>query len=283
MTALEALKQLLNSINTAHVISLIGIGLFVTWLIRTSLGRKSLIHSRPRRNNMLPVTPFIPFAVWFLGAPIMQSIVVTLSGSVGAEGEALENNITFCVVSVLTIALILPLARFHFARGLKGFGLNLRTVPRDIGAAFVKLLAVWPLVLATIIATTAVGKFLQGPSYQIPEHQELQVMAEFPNIMIRALVIIMAVVMAPLLEEMLFRGLLQSLIRSYVGRPWPAIAVTSLLFAMVHADAPHWPALFVLAMGLGYAYEKSGSLFQSMFMHAFFNGVVIAASLTGSG
>ena len=44
-----------------------------------------------------------------------------------------------------------------------------------------------------------------------------------------------------------------------------------------------------LSMGLGYAYEKSGSLFQSIFMHALFNGEMIAAALlqaltsTGAG
>jgi membrane protease YdiL (CAAX protease family) len=281
VTALDVLKQLVNSINTSHVVSLIGIGLFSAWLIRTSLGRKSLVQSRPRRNNMLPVEPFIPFILWFLGAQVLLAIMAGLIGPVGAEGEALEANITFCVVGVLTLGLILPLARYRFARGLKGFGLNLGTVARDIGAAFLKLLAVWPLVLATIIVTTTIGRLLQGPSYELPRHQELQVMAEFSSTPLRVLVIAMAVVMAPLLEEMLFRGLLQSVIRSYVNRPWLAIAITSALFALVHADAPHWPALFVLAMGLGYAYERSGSLFQSIFMHAFFNGMVIAASLAG--
>jgi membrane protease YdiL (CAAX protease family) len=281
VTALDVLKQLVNSIDSTHVINLVGIGLLSAWLLRTSLGRESLVHSKPRRNDMLPVTPFIPFVVWFLGVPATQSVLVTLSGPVGEEGQALQNNIAFCVFAALTVGLILLLARSHFARGLKGFGLDVRTVPRDIGAAFVKLLAAWPLVLATIITTTTVGKLLQGPDFEIPQHQELEVMAEFPDASLRILAVFLAVVMAPLLEEMLFRGLLQSAIRSYVGRPWLAITVTSILFAAVHADPEHWPALFVLATGLGYAYEKTGSLFQSIFMHAFFNGMVIAAALAG--
>lgn len=281
MTALDVLRQLVNSIDSTHVINLVGIGLFSAWLLRTSLGRESLVQSKPRRNDMLPVTPFIPFGVWLLGVPAMQSVLLTLSSPVGDEGAALQNNIAFCVVAALTVGLVLPLAGSHFARGLKGFGLDVRTVPRDIGAAFVKLLAVWPLVLATIITTTTVGKLLRGPDFEIPRHQELEVMTEFPDVSLRILAVFLAVVMAPLLEEMLFRGLLQSAIRSYVGRPWLAITVTSILFAVVHADPEHWPALFVLATGLGYAYEKTGSLFQSIFMHAFFNGVVIAGALAG--
>ena len=99
----------------------------------------------------------------------------------------------------------------------------------------------------------------------------------------------MAVVVAPILEEMLFRGLFQTTIRSFLEIPnprfhirnaaWPAIVISSVLFAMVHADTAHWPALFVLSLSLGYAYEKSGSLFRPIFIHSFFNAATIAAVL----
>ena len=42
---------------------------------------------------------------------------------------------------------------------------------------------------------------------------------------------------------------------------------------------PRDAALFMLAMGLGYTYEKSGSLLQPIFMHALFNGVTVASAL----
>ncbi len=281
MTDLDALKQLVSSIDAMHVVSLVGIGLFAVWLARTSLGRRSLAQTRPRRNSMSPVTPFIPFGVWFLGIYLLQSIVVTVSGPLGEQDEMLVNHITFCVGAVLTLGLILPLARYHFARGLRGFGLDLRTVGRDLGGAFVKLLGVWPLVLATIVLTTAAGRIVSGQDFEMPQHEELQVMTEFPGLALRVLIVVLAVVIAPLLEETLFRGLLQSVIRSYSGRPWLAIIATSILFAAVHGDQWHWPALFVLALGLGYAYEKSGSLFQPIFMHALFNGTVIASALAG--
>jgi membrane protease YdiL (CAAX protease family) len=279
LTALDTLRQLADSITVVHLVSLVGIGLFATWLIRTSLGRRSLVRSRPRRHSMSLFTPFVPFAVWLVGISLLQSVVATLTGPVEGERKALQSNVTFCVGAVLTIALIVPLAAAHFARGLKGFGFRLRTIPRDMGVASVDLLAVWPLVLAMIVLTTRAGRIVRGPSFEMPQHQELELMVEFPAIAVQILIMFLAVVIAPLMEEMLFRGLLQSTIRAYVGRPWPAIAITSLLFALVHQYPEHWPALFVLAMGLGYSYEKSGSLFQPIFMHALFNGVTIAAAL----
>ena len=159
--------------------------------------------------------------------------------------------------------------------------MRLRTVPRDLVMAALRLLAVWPLVLAAIVVIQVIGRMLTGPGYEIPQHEALKELSEAPQPFLRAMLIFAAVVVAPLQEEMLFRGLLQTTIRSYIGRPWIAIAVTSAAFAMVHADNAHWPALFVLATGLGYGYEKSGSLFQPIFMHAMFNGVAIASALSG--
>jgi len=105
---------------------------------------------------------------------------------------------------------------------------------------------------------------------------------EFSDVPLSVLLAFLAVVVAPLVEEMIFRGLFQTMIRSYLGRPWPAIMLTSALFAAVHGNATHWPALFVLSVGLGYAYEKSGSLFRPIFMHALFNGISILGALIDS-
>jgi membrane protease YdiL (CAAX protease family) len=38
--------------------------------------------------------------------------------------------------------------------------------------------------------------------------------------------------------------------------------------------------LFVLGVTMGYAYEKSGSLLRSIFIHAMFNGISIVANLS---
>jgi membrane protease YdiL (CAAX protease family) len=53
--------------------------------------------------------------------------------------------------------------------------------------------------------------------------------------------------------------------------PWAAIGISSLLFASVHAA---WtsPAIFVLAVGLGYVYERTGNLWACVTIHALFNG-----------
>jgi membrane protease YdiL (CAAX protease family) len=57
--------------------------------------------------------------------------------------------------------------------------------------------------------------------------------------------------------------------------------LTSLFFAILHPPT-HIPALFFLSCGLGYAYERSGSLFRPILMHVFFNGFSVAVTVLQS-
>lgn len=86
---------------------------------------------------------------------------------------------------------------------------------------------------------------------------------------------LVAVVLAPLYEELVFRGILLLWLRRVVGAG-PAILMTSLLFAELHVNA--WPApipLFVLAVFLGYLSHRTASLIAPIMLHATFNGVNI--------
>jgi membrane protease YdiL (CAAX protease family) len=56
--------------------------------------------------------------------------------------------------------------------------------------------------------------------------------------------------------------------------------VTSLVFVIFHANPEHWLALFALSLCLGYTYEKSGSLFRAVFVHALFNAMSVLAALS---
>ncbi len=263
-----------------HGLIVIGVALFATWLARTSLGRRALAGSKPRRHRMAPVMLFLPFVVWFLGPVLLQLAAQPIIGSVKGWRLAFAANVIICLGSLAAVAVSLVLVQRDFARGLKGWGLRPRTIPRDFGVALVDLVAIWPLVLAMIVVVMSIGKMLRGPSYEIPQHEELELLTTSTRLSLRILVIVLAVIVAPLVEEMLFRGLLQTMIRSYVQHPWLSVTITAALFAIVHQNPEHWPALFVLAMGLGYAYEKSGSLWQPIFMHALFNGLTIASALS---
>lgn len=98
----------------------------------------------------------------------------------------------------------------------------------------------------------------------------------------QAAVLLVAVVAAPVTEELIFRGCLYGVLRSRWGRP-AGILVSSALFAAIHGHAPSLPGLMILAAGLALVYERCGSLWAPIGMHAAFNGLTISAALLWPG
>lgn len=95
------------------------------------------------------------------------------------------------------------------------------------------------------------------------------------------LALLSIVILAPLVEELLFRGFLQTFIRKHLGSN-QAIVITALCFAFFHfspeqglGNIPIVGSLFSLALFLGYLYERQGSLFAPMALHALFNTISI--------
>ncbi|MEO6847090.1 MAG: CPBP family intramembrane glutamic endopeptidase [Chthoniobacterales bacterium] len=87
-----------------------------------------------------------------------------------------------------------------------------------------------------------------------------------------SVVLISICVIAPITEELLFRGFLYGVLSRYFGR-LAAMLVSSLLFAAMHAHLPSFPALFIMGIFLTLAYERTGSLWTSIFMHSCFNAL----------
>lgn len=117
---------------------------------------------------------------------------------------------------------------------------------------------------------------------QLPEQIAVKFLkSTFQHPLYFFLSVISIVVLAPLIEEILFRGFLQTYVRRHLGVR-QAIVITSACFALFHYAAGQGLgniaiilSLFVLALFLGFVYEKQGSLFASISLHALFNAVSV--------
>jgi membrane protease YdiL (CAAX protease family) len=168
-------------------------------------------------------------------------------------------------------------------------GLRSRSIGRGMAMGFVTFLVIFPCVLW---ASAGVEGFYKHIGYVHPtEHVMLKDLGQTTQKSVAIFLIIGAVLCAPLFEELLFRGHVQTLLRRFfmscsewwspaTGQPpeakpwhsWTAIVITSALFALVH---PPWmaPLIFILALGLGYIYERTGILWASITVHLLFNSV----------
>lgn len=93
-----------------------------------------------------------------------------------------------------------------------------------------------------------------------------------------ALLCLTAVVVAPLSEEILFRGYLYPASKRAIGRV-PAILFSSLIFAAIHHNAMALLPLCFLAILLALAYEVSGSIWAPIAIHFLFNAATVSFQL----
>ena len=131
-----------ETITVTHLICLAGLILLARWLLKTSLGRKALADSVPRRNNMPAYLPFVPLFICFGTAWLIASITHRVFGDLQGWQSNFLDNLILCISELMAIVVIIFLARIYFARRLKGFGLNVKTMVKDFFAAFVNLLTV---------------------------------------------------------------------------------------------------------------------------------------------
>ena len=105
-----------------------------------------------------------------------------------------------------------------------------------------------------------------------PSHWEPSHAAAFAaNFVVIALV-------APVVEELTFRGLGFSLLERY-GR-WTAIVVIGLLFGLVHGLVQALPILALFGSGLAWLRSRTTSVYPGILVHSAFNAIALIAAVT---
>ena len=218
-------------------------------------------------------------AVAFLLSLLAASIAETPFLSHGTLPKSSEVAASLVALAVQTAAAVLYL-RFAARRGVGSleadFGLRLSF--RDsgwflvgLGLAFVAGILLTPIVDAGHLTTS--GQSSQSVVRVFQSAQGYQA----------ALFVIAVLLVAPLGEELLFRG---ALLRALLRKTTPAIAVTvsALVFALVHVALDPGagfavPALFLLGLVSGDRAVRTGDLSQSLFLHAGFNLLAVVQIL----
>jgi membrane protease YdiL (CAAX protease family) len=85
---------------------------------------------------------------------------------------------------------------------------------------------------------------------------------------------------APLIEELVYRGVLY---RAFRDRGGVALGVvgSSLVFAFAHFEPDHFLPLFLIGAALAWISERAGSLRPAIALHAFYNGLSLSLYLVG--
>jgi membrane protease YdiL (CAAX protease family) len=90
---------------------------------------------------------------------------------------------------------------------------------------------------------------------------------------------IVVAVVAPIVEELTFRGLGYSLLEPF-GR-WTAIVLVGLLFGLAHGLVEAFPFLAAFGAMLAYLRSRVDSVYPGMIVHGLFNAVALVVAVTG--
>jgi membrane protease YdiL (CAAX protease family) len=98
-----------------------------------------------------------------------------------------------------------------------------------------------------------------------------------------ALSVVLVVIIGPVVEELIFRGVLLSAAQGVFegrvpGAGWMATAFSALVFALYHFTAWLFVPTFILGLALGWVTRSRGGLWPAIVLHALYNLVPIAAA-----
>lgn len=158
--------------------------------------------------------------------------------------------------------------------------------PRDALHGLLGIAAALPLTLAASTIAVVLHRLITHQAPVELGHSTLKDLASHRSDIWVWTSVIAAVLLAPIVEELLYRGLVQTGFLAAIRSPWAAILITTTLFTAMHWEAvTHWYGLVpiaILSIALGIAYERTGRILIPIVMHAAFNAsnVLLALVLT---
>lgn len=213
---------------------------------------------------------------------VIAAVSLLLLGGLDKAGEAAagtgdsaasELHAGAIFLSTLMTLMICAVLLFYL-RGVRNlnpveiFGLRRITFPQALGKAVVYYL---PTLVVVMAASALATHWLQGFWPDVNQQSTVEGFRQSQDPLAKGMLAVAAVIVAPLVEETLFRGFMYGVIKRYTDG-WFAALCTALLFGVVHFHIASFIPLVFLGLIFCAAYERTGSLAVPMLMHGFFNG-----------
>lgn len=229
---------------------------------------------RTGRDAWPPWLSIAAFATGYGATIVLGIIVITIGGAFGVSTRHPPPGVNIGLTIVQNAALIGAAYFFAALSGRPAAGdFGLRRPERFWHSARL-LIAIWIgfFVLSAIWAL----------ALQLDEPQTLpdDLGANGPLLNSLAVVVLVTVI-APLGEELFFRGFFFGALRNWRG-PAVAAALTGALFGLIHvgsAPVGYLVPLAIFGVGLCLLYEWTGSLYPSIALHALNNSIALGANL----
>lgn len=225
----------------------------------------------PAKDEPLPVAQSISIIV--VTSWILMQLVSLTSEPVNTGRPPTVADVTLnCQFNVLLFLAIFVPMTYSTTASVEAFGFHLKELKQQIAdgvlgfaGAVLPVLGVWMLTLPWRSTTNS--------------HGLLQLLERDRSFTTLAWIVIAAVILAPLVEELIYRVVLQTWLQR-IAPPREALFAVAVIFAAVHR-LPDAIPLLPLALVLGYVYQQRRCFLSVVLLHMLFNAAnLILAVLT---
>ena len=230
------------------------------------------------RNNVNEQSAYHQHQFDFLGAVALFVGLLVGLGIVGiytvialqimkVSPEVLQSNMLYAIISYV-VTLLFPILAYDLI-AVRSKGQKLRFNFKS--SSFKVYLLVFPLMFGMMLISEYFTELIptEGPlfgDWYKTFSNTISTMAEDSMG-----IIILTSLMAPLLEEILFRGIIQKGLMNGGLKPINAIALSAFIFGAFHMNPWQFVGAFLLGLVLGLVYYRTQSLLMAILLHAFNN------------
>ncbi len=258
-----------------EILSMLAVLVTLALLYRRNVLRVDALAKAPDRTGVVNIEwLFLGILLWVGGMGLAGEVPKLMAGA----SSALISMVAYLVMFGGPLILFFWLGRSPAA----GLRLGLRGRNNALSAR----VGLWgiPVGLVLLAGVNMIGLLLWqwlGEKQPAAGHQVFEQMKTQDDVDI-ALQAVIAIVLAPLCEEALFRGLIQTGLQPMVGAPtcartrWRAVLIVGVLFGVVHIGAVPFPllgGLVVFGWVLGFVYERTGCFWVPLAIHGAFNAI----------
>jgi len=260
---------------------LLGTLLILLFSHRSSAGRVNWRGVAPAMRPWLAFETFTLYLCGFAALLILGKLARGATAGNGAENPAAGG---LALIEVLWLLACPILVFWPALRGVSTADVR-RASGLMRGRGFFREGAIGLLGYIGIIPVAVLGSVMAAAigvavGQSVSEHPLAPILAGHPPLSEVAFLLFLAVAVAPITEEIFFRGMFYGWLRSRMSAP-AAVAVSALVFASLHPQGLLGvPVLMALGIGFAILREWRGSLIAPMVAHALVNGVTTVILLS---
>ncbi|MGY8657477.1 MAG: CPBP family intramembrane glutamic endopeptidase [Verrucomicrobiales bacterium] len=178
-------------------------------------------------------------------------------------------------VFILILAAMAPAALFRRINLMEFFGLRWGRWKHIfwIGPCFV----IGMMVVGVVMIQLGWQEWVKA-NYGGGSQRVVEMIRETQDMALLGAMVFSAVVVAPIAEEVIFRGFLYPVVKRY-SEPWFAAIFTGCLFGVIHFNLMSFPLLALMGIVLVVLYEITGSLWVPIACHAAFNALQVGVMM----